>query len=144
MALGWHGFYKYFYCLYSERMNKKIHKALFYTLILGVYGIFFSVESFYNFEGQPNGKESLRYVVNFSSAPYSQTVVKKSPLQSSASHGFRLNKRFHQENIPPCPIFSLAAPERNIAPLRLGFCGTRTLPTVAIVHYSLRGPPTIA
>src|SRR5580698_4797512 len=108
-------------------MKKRLHKALFYTLLLGVYGIFFSIESFYNFEGQPNGKGEIR---------------KNPPLQSSASHGFRLNKRYHQEDIPPCPIFSLAAPERSIAPLRLGFDGTGMLPTVAIIHYSLRGPPT--
>jgi hypothetical protein len=125
-------------------MKRRIHRALFYTLLLGVYGIFFSIESFYNFEGQPNGRGDLHCSANFLPVSHNQTVVKNAPLHSSTSHGFRLNKRFHQENIPPCPIFSLAAPERSIAPLRLGFYGTRTLPSVAIFHYSLRGPPTIA
>jgi hypothetical protein len=123
-------------------MKKRLHRALFHALLIGVYGIFFSIESFYNFEGQPNGKKDLGYLACLLVAPHSQTVVKNSPLHSSTSPGFRLNKRFHQEDIPPCPILSPAAPERNIAPLRLGFDGTRMLPSVAIFHYSLRGPPT--
>lgn len=110
-------------------MKKRLHKALFYTLLLGVYGIFFSIESFYNFEGQPNGKGEIR---------------KNPPLQSSASHGFRLNKRYHQEDIPPFPILSPVTPERCITPVRIGSYGNEQLPSIAIVHYSLRGPPIAA
>jgi len=41
-------------------MNRRIHKILFYTLLLGVYAVFFSVESFYNYEGQSQGKNIFR------------------------------------------------------------------------------------
>jgi hypothetical protein len=53
--------------------NKRIHTLLFYILLCGVYGIFFSVESFYNFEGQPNAKQGFGY-----------SVVKSHPLHSGA------------------------------------------------------------
>jgi hypothetical protein len=110
--------------------NKRIHTLLFYALLFGVYGVFFSVESFYNFEGQPNAKQGFGY-----------SVVKNSPLHSGATPGFRLNKRYHQEDIPPCPILAPATPERCITPVRIGSYGNEALPSVAIIHYSLRGPP---
>ncbi len=45
----------------GQNMKKRIHKMFFYTLLMGVYGVFFSVESFYNFEGQPDAHGQLRY-----------------------------------------------------------------------------------
>jgi hypothetical protein len=125
-------------------MKKRIHSIFFYALLLGVYGTFFSVESFYNFEGQPDGKGLTRSQAFTRPGIHNQPAFKNTPTPSSASRGFRLNKRYHQENIPPYPIFSLAAPERRIAPLRLGFDNTGMLPAIAILHYSLRGPPTAA
>jgi hypothetical protein len=114
-------------------MKVIVHKALFYTLLFCVYGIFFSVESFYNFEGQPNVKADFRC-----------SAVKSTPLHVSASYGFRLNKRYQQEDIPPCPINSPAAPERCIELVRFGSPWDGALPAVAIIHYSLRGPPAAA
>jgi hypothetical protein len=102
-------------------------------MLLGVYAVFFSVESFYNFEGQPQGKTSLRY-----------SVVKSIPLHSTTAHGFRLNKRYHPEVIPPCPIASPQAPKWCLTPVRLGSPGDHPLPDIAIIHYSLRGPPIAA
>ena len=113
--------------------NKRIHILLFYALLCVVYGVFFSVESFYNFDGQPNAKQGFGY-----------SVVKSHPLHSGASPGFRLNKRYHQEDIPPCPILPPITPERCLTPVRIGLYGNEPLPFVAIVHYSLRGPPTAA
>jgi len=110
--------------------NKRIHTLLFYTLLCVVYGVFFSVESFYNNEGQPSAKQGFGY-----------SVVKNTPLHSGASPGFRLNKRYHQEDIPPCPILSPVTPERCITPVRIGSDSNDVLPSDAIVHYSLRGPP---
>jgi hypothetical protein len=118
-------------------MNKKrIHKFLFYALLCGVYGVFFSVESFYNNEGQPNATPGFGY-----------SVVKSTPLHSGAFPGFRLNKRYHQEDIqdiPPCPILPPVTAERSITPVRIGSFGNEALPSVAIIHYSLRGPPITA
>jgi len=106
---------------------------MFYAMLLSVYAAFFSVESFYNFEGQPHGRELFRY-----------SVVKNVPLHSTGAGQFRLNKRYHPEGIPPCPIIS---PERLtwcLTPLQLGSPGDRPLPDIAIIHYSLRGPPAAA
>ena len=114
-------------------MKNRIHTALFYSLLVCVYGIFFSVESFYNFEGQASIQKTCPH----------HAVVKNASVPVS-SHGFRLNKRYHQENIPPCPIISPVTPERCITPVRIGLYGDEALPSVAIVHNSLRGPPTAA
>lgn len=114
-------------------MNKSVHKGLFYIFLLGIYGIFFSVQWFHNFEGQPN-----------TGRLFGHSVAKNTPFHSAASQRFRLNKRYEPEDIPPCPIFSLAAPERGVKPVRLGDFGKDALPSVAIRHYSLRGPPATA
>jgi hypothetical protein len=113
-------------------MNRRIHKILFYTLLLGVYAVFFSVESFYNYEGQSQGKNIFRY-----------SVVNTTPFHSTTSHGFRLNKRYHPEVISPCPIVSPEAPNWYLT-VRLGSPGDHQLPDVAIFHFSLRGPPSAA
>jgi hypothetical protein len=114
-------------------MNRRIHKGMFYVLLLGVYAAFFSVESFYNFEGQPRSKEDLHY-----------STVKNTPPHSAVSCRFRLNKRFHPQAIPPCPIISPTTPGWRLTPLRLGSPGDHPLPDIAIFHYSLRGPPPAA
>jgi hypothetical protein len=118
---------------YSQRMYKQIHKILFYALLFGVYTVFFSVESFYNFEGQPHSKEVFSY-----------SVVKTTPVHSSTCPGFRLNKRYHPEVISPCPIVPPEAPKWCLTPVRLGFPNKSPLPDVSRVHYSLRGPPIAA
>jgi hypothetical protein len=118
---------------YSSGMNKQTHKILFYAMLFCVYAVFFSVESFYNFDGQPRGREDFRY-----------SVVKSFPVHSTTSHGFRLNKRYHPEVIPPCPIVSPNAPKWWLTPVRLGSPGDHPLPDIAIIHYSLRGPPAAA
>ena len=124
-------------------MTKKIHKLLFYTLLLSVYGLFFSVESFYNFEGQLNTAAFFKYT-RAQLAKNGQSVVKASSSHSSPTHNFRLNKRFHQEEISPCPVFQVAAPESYVIPRVLGSYRTIILPIVTLIHRPLRGPPSVA
>jgi hypothetical protein len=119
--------------VYRQPMNRRIHKGLFYAILLCVYAAFFSVESFYNFEAQPQGKSGIRY-----------SVAKNIPFHSTTSHGFRLNKRYHPEVIPPCPIVPPNVPQICLIPVRLGTPGDHPLPDIAIFHYSLRGPPAAA
>jgi hypothetical protein len=102
-------------------------------MLLCVYAAFFSVESFYNFEGQPRSTVGFRY-----------SVVKNVPVHSTGACRFRLNKRFHPEVIPPCPIISPEGPRWVVIPVRLGSFGDDPLPAIAIFHYSLRGPPAAA
>lgn len=114
-------------------MKQAKNKLWFYAMICCVYGIFFSVESFYNFDGGKSRTETCQ-----------TSVVKNTPTHPGATHGFRLNKRYHPEYNPPCPICSPDRPERRLPMLRLSLPGCGALPEIAIVHYSLRGPPTLA
>jgi hypothetical protein len=125
-------------------MQKRIYKFLFYTLLLAVYGVFFSVESFYNFEGHSDAKAVFNYSALAQLQGNHQQVVKSSPVQSSGKHKIRLNKRFHQEDIAPCPVITVAAPEERIIPRVLGAYRTAPLPTVPEACLRLRGPPVVA
>ena len=125
-------------------MAKRINKLLFYTLLVSVYGIFFSVESFFNFEGHINAKDIFSYSSITHISGQRENVVKTAPLQSSSSHKVRLNKRFHQEDIALCPIFYVAAPELYVTPRVLGSFRAFVLPAVTVTHYRLRGPPFVA
>ncbi|MBS1604828.1 MAG: hypothetical protein JST42_19340 [Bacteroidetes bacterium] len=125
-------------------MQKRIYKIFFYTLLLAVYGVFFSVESFFNFEGHTDAKALFKYSTLLRLSDDHQQVVKTSPLQSPGKHKIRLNKRFHQEDIALCPVITVAAPEERIIPRVLGAYLTVPLPSVQVVHLRLRGPPAIA
>ncbi|MBS1663000.1 MAG: hypothetical protein JST68_18295 [Bacteroidetes bacterium] len=126
-------------------MKPKIHSIAFYTLLLAVYGVFFSVESFFNFEGQLNAREIFKYS-SFVHASQDQPeqLFKATPLRSSSTHKVRLNKRFHQEDIAPFPVFSVEAPVVRLIPKVLFYHSIVPLPSVAEVHHPLRGPPVVA
>ncbi|HEX3934071.1 MAG TPA: hypothetical protein VHW43_05295 [Puia sp.] len=123
-------------------MKIHLHKLLYYTLLFGVYGIFFSVESFYNFEGHSNARDIFRQVALVSGHEVA-SVAQTAPLHSPSTHSIRLNKRFHQENMPPCPVLSPILPEYVLAPLMLESHCRNHLPEPALLHRPLRGPPTL-
>jgi hypothetical protein len=127
------------------KMRKKLHKLLFYTLLAGVYGIFFSVESFYNFEGQTDVKGILAYaslikVNQQSGGPRARTA----PLRSASSHGLRLNKRYHQEVISPCPVLLPVRPEYVLTPLSPVCDRHADLNEPALLYRPQRGPPALS
>jgi hypothetical protein len=126
------------------KMRKRLHKLLFYTLLMGVYGIFFSVESFYNFEGQTNTRDTLRYASVAGVHGTDVSVARSMPLHSATSHGIRLNKRYHQENIPPCPVLAPTVREYALTPLILGIYRPADLPKPVLLHRPLRGPPALS
>jgi hypothetical protein len=123
-------------------MRNRLHKTIFYTLLLAVYSTFFSVESFYNFEGQINAKEIFRYVSL--TQQHRPRVIGTTPLHGSSLHKIRLNKRFHQEDMPPCPVFSPAAPIANVPAVNGPVYRDAVLPSIALLSYPLRGPPVVA
>ena len=125
-------------------MQKRIYKIFFYTLLLAVYGVFFSVESFFNFEGHVDAKAFFARSTFVQSSGNHRQEVKTNPLQSPGKHKIRLNKRFHQEDIALCPVITVAAPEERIIPRVLGTYLTVPLPSVLVVHLRLRGPPDVA
>ena len=121
-------------------MKKRIHKYLFYTLVIIVYGVFFSVESFYNFEGHSDAKTILSQ-----SSCITQSAgvrnVSTSPLPSPSSHKIRLNKRYQHEDFRPCAIVRVESPVAYITPRILGHHPIRPLPLACASLSSLRGPP---
>ncbi|HVU84657.1 MAG TPA: hypothetical protein VHC50_07440 [Puia sp.] len=124
-------------------MKKTLHRILFYTLLFGVYGIFFSVECLYNFDSQGNTRNIVRYVRQVTSHEKDADFPQTAPLHSASNHSIRLNKHFHEEDIPPCPVLSPVRPEYVLAPLIMGsFCRT-DLAKPPLLHRSLRGPPTL-
>ena len=123
-------------------MKKRIHKLFFYTLLVGVYGIFFSVESFYNFEGQTNARD-IMLAAHISHQAKDGAIARTTPLHSSSSHSLRLNKRYHQEDIPPCPVLAPLAPVVILTPLVLGSHRSAGLSDLTVLHRTLRGPPAI-
>jgi hypothetical protein len=125
-------------------MKNTLYKLLFYTLLFGVYGVFFSVESFYNFEGHSNARDIINYASLAGGHEKDASIARTTPLHFPSTHSLRLNKRFHQENIPPCPVLSPALPEYVLTPLVLGDYRRTDLSEPALLHRPLRGPPTLA
>jgi hypothetical protein len=126
-------------------MGKRLHKFSFYTLILAVYGIFFSVESFYNFEGHSDARDIILHS-SFLHAQSANAGVKGSHANFPHSHKvrLRLNKRFHQEEVQPCTVYEVVAPHITVTPYELGSYALSPLPTVPLEHPQLRGPPVAA
>jgi hypothetical protein len=124
-------------------MGKRVHKLAFYTLILAVYGVFFSIESFYNFEGHSEAREIIRYsaLLHRTSA---ETALKAAHVNYPQKTRFRLNKRYHGEEFSPCPVYEAPAPVVIHTPRELGVFLSRPLPSVSLLHPQLRGPPCIA
>ena len=124
-------------------MPTRLHKLLFYTLLAGVYGIFFSVESFYNFEGQTNARDILTYAAQMRAERQHGPTAQASPLHSTSLHGIRLNKRYHQEVIASCPLLSPARPEYALTPLTRLCYRPDGLPEPTLLFRPQRGPPSL-
>lgn len=135
-------FYSYF-CILASKMKKRIHRLFFYTLLIGVYGIFFSVESFYNFEGQTNVRDTIRFAAHISHQAKDGAIARTTPLHSSSSHTIRLNKRYHQADMPPCPVLAPAATFSILPPLVQCLYRSVDHSDPALLYRTLRGPPAI-
>jgi hypothetical protein len=123
------------------KMRKRLHKLLFYTLLLGVYGIFFSVESFYNFEGQTNAGEILRFATLARVQQQHVASARSTPFHPAFYHGIRLNKRFHREVVPSCPLLSPTRPEYALTPLTRVCYRPAGLAEPTLLYRPQRGPP---
>src|SRR5882757_5237870 len=121
-------------------MARKINNGLFYTLLLSVYAIFFSVQ-FYNHDGQSDVRREISIAKN---APSHASSVHNSSTHTPSTHTIRLNKRFHQENIQPCSIFCVEAPKQYATPAILGHYRNVFLSSCFPAHTPLRGPPVVA
>jgi len=126
-------------------MRKRLHNIAFYTLILAVYGVFFSIESFYNFEGHSEAREIIRYS-SFLQANQGEPGITAPHVNypHSQKTRVRLNKRYHQEEFPPCTVYEAPAPVVVVTPRVLGAYVVRPLPAVVQIHPQLRGPPSLA
>ncbi|HXB06558.1 MAG TPA: hypothetical protein VNW04_05575 [Puia sp.] len=126
-------------------MGKCIHRFAFYTLILAVYGIFFSIQSFYNFEGHSDVREILRRSSLLRPASHgSQLKIAHAAYPESHKIRLRLNKRFHQEEFTPCTVYEVSAPVIYLTPRAPGSYPLCPLPAVTLFYPQLRGPPSVA
>jgi len=124
-------------------MAKRLHKYLFYALLIIVYGVFFSVESFYNFEGHSDAKKLLAQssVVSHSAG---NGGVSTSAARFPSTHKIRLNKRYQQENFLPCVVLRMEIPVTYVTSEMPVVYPEFLLPLVTIDHSPLRGPPFAA
>ncbi|HEY4335678.1 MAG TPA: hypothetical protein VGM89_07265 [Puia sp.] len=124
-------------------MGKKLHRLSFYTLILAVYGVFFSIESFYNFEGHSEFREIITHSSRVHAAP---AEAKVSVVSYPGSHKvrLRLNKRYHQEEFHPCAVYEVVAPVFYETPCEPGTFVLGPLPSIPLAGPQLRGPPSAA
>jgi hypothetical protein len=130
-------------------MVKKTYQITSYALIYSVYAIFFCVQLFFNFEGfsgSPKlfGDSSFKHVAHKEGASKDKMLMKGQSLPSSGGHTIRLNKRFHQENMPLCDAISILLPERYIPLQTPDYYKDSNLPSVVGVTHPLRGPPVVA
>ncbi|HMI62617.1 MAG TPA: hypothetical protein VK518_16990 [Puia sp.] len=127
----------------NRNMKKGIFKVLFYILVVSVYGVFFSVQSFFNFEGQSNARNIVKDASFVHFSQNHEHPIKITPLQTPSKHNVRLNKRYHQSDIAPCPLITAAGPVLFVIPRVLGNHRIIPLPSIAVSYSRLRGPPGV-
>jgi hypothetical protein len=128
---------------YTRRISGRLTgRCLFYTLLLVVYAAFFSVQFFFNFNSVVNTPALCRIYSVLQNSPGGNAAISKTaPLKSSPLHTIRLNKRFQQEDMPPCTLASIVVPERYI-PLRTPDYSKHIFtPSFVPDNNPLRGPP---
>jgi hypothetical protein len=113
-------------------------------MVASVYAAFFLVQSLFNFDGpEPVNSQNI---YNYSSSLFhaaKNTRLAGNTAHAAHTHTVRLNKRFHQENIPPCDVLVVAAPAPFVVrtmgvPYRDPF-----LLSYTPLHRPLRGPPAV-
>lgn len=125
-------------------MTRRIYGTLFYTMLLSVYTIFFSVQCFYNFDGHSEARTIFKYGASLSHYGKQAQLIVDGSHRSTQAHKVRLNKRFHQENFTPCEVVSIEAPTPFVTRVTLGDYRDDFLPTFTPVRHPLRGPPVVA
>lgn len=123
---------------------KRAYSILLHSLLLAVYAIFFSVQFFFNFDSFARPQEIPAYSI------FSQTHVPQKDVKLSAKKqghpgsktSLRLNKRFQQEEAPPCEIFHVPSPVQYVVLDHPGHYADHLLLTFFPVSQPLRGPPS--
>jgi hypothetical protein len=123
---------------------KKTYSVFQHTLLLAVYAVFFSVQFFFNFESLAHTETIPAYGI-FSHTPSGHArFTEKKPNQSASKNTIRLNKRFQQEEMPPCEMISVPAPVQYITLRSLGYYENVLRLFIFPVSQPFRGPPVAA
>lgn len=125
-------------------MAKTTYRIASHALVYCVYAIFFSVQFFFNFEGLSSSQQPFHYCAFLNVTPKEGGTIKGQPSKPFPGHKTRLNKRFHQENIPPCEVDSVVIPERYLPVQTPDYYLDIHLPSAVRVTHPLRGPPVVA
>jgi len=125
-------------------LAKKTYRITSHAVIYCVYAIFFSVQFFFNFEGLSTSQQLFHYCSFLHAGLKGNITVKDQSAKTPAGHKTRLNKRFHQENMPPCEVVSIVIPARYLPLQTPDYYKDSDLPSVVRVTHPLRGPPVVA
>jgi len=123
---------------------RRIYGTLFYTMLLSMYTIFFSVQCFFNFDGHSEARTIFKYGASLAHYGKQAHVIADGASHSIPAHKIRLNKRFHQENFPPCEILSIETPPAFSTPISLGGYQDVFMSSFTPILHPLRGPPVVA
>ena len=113
-------------------------------MLVSVYAVFFSVQFLFNFDGpDPVNSQNIFYYSASLLHPAKGVGFAGKTAPSSHAHTVRLNKRFHQENIPPCDVLVVEAPMPFVVLNGVVHYRAPFLLSFAPVHLPLRGPPAV-
>jgi hypothetical protein len=120
---------------------KRTYSIFLHTLLLAVYAIFLSVQVFFNFESFTHLQNLAGYPILSNTHRIEPTVTAKKPGNTASKTAIRLNKRFQQEEMPPCDIVSVPAPVQYITLRSLGHYKNVLRLFIFPISQPLRGPP---
>lgn len=125
--------------------RKKIKYCFSYLLLLAVYSAFFTVQLTANFDIPGNSPSIAAKSFN---QILQQNPAKTGVSQSQAAYPkrviIRLNKRFHPEFAPACPVVVSAAPLCFILTPVIGHYTEPHFSLISLSDQSQRGPPVVA
>ncbi len=125
-------------------MKLKANKSLSLILQSAVYLAFFSVQFFYNFDGQGHSKVIPGVVSASVSSSKANVSLEKSKGNSTQKVNFRLNKRFQPKQLAESISLDTAAPYQYLVSPKLGLFCSQYLPSNIHNSHTLRGPPSVA
>lgn len=123
---------------------KRTYSAFQYALLLAIYGIFFSVQFFFNFESLAHAEALPSYGISSHTPSGHARFNEKKQHQPASKTAVRLNKRFQQEEMTPCEIVSVPAPVQYITVKSLGHYENVLRLFIFPISQPFRGPPVAA
>lgn len=124
---------------------KRTYSIFKHTLLVTVYAVFFAVQFFvFNVEAFSHTQALQGHPVFSLASRIESAITAKKTGNSTSKTTIRLNKRFQQEEMPPCDIYSIPALVQYTILKGPGYYENVFLPSFFPVSHPLRGPPPVA